>query len=91
MYLTLSKNNKIRTDEVTMMDLLLNFITRREEISQKEMFDSNFRKNKSYYLNFKLIISVIKAYNSYFLCLKCMQYDLFFVKFGLNILSFFKS
>ena len=41
MYLTLSKNNKIRTDEVTMMDLLLNFINRREEISQKEMFDSN--------------------------------------------------
>ena len=44
MYLTLSKNNKIRTDEVTMMDLLLNFINRREEISQKEMFDSNFKK-----------------------------------------------
>ena len=33
--------------------------------SQVKMFNPNLTKNKSYYMNFNLIIEVIKAYISY--------------------------
>ena len=36
------------------------------EISKIKMFDPKLIKNKSYYMNFKLILYVINAYKSYF-------------------------
>ena len=32
-------------------------------MSRIQIFNPNLRKNKSYYMNFKLFIQVIKAYN----------------------------
>ena len=40
------------------------------EISQIEIFNLNLYKKKSYYMNFKLLIKVTNAFNSYFYIFK---------------------
>ena len=61
----------------------LNYSKRPGEIAQGKMFNPNFKWNKTCYMNFNLIIEVIKAYNSHFLS-KVHVVWLFFYKFWLN-------
>ena len=55
-----------------------------EEIAQTKMCNIKLWKNKSYNVNFELIIWVIKAYDSYFCVLSSCS--MIFLKFRLNLL-----